>query len=240
MSNCNNPVRLFQGGIRPLPPENRPTGIFKQEVQQPVWVGTEGLAGDAQADRRVHGGPEKALHQYPVAHYATLASAFPEAEDALIPGSLGENLSCPGWDEANLAIGDVFQLGDARIQVCQPRTPCWKIDHRFGVNGMAQFIAEHRITGWYYRVLEEGAAEPGDGFERIGRNPDPVTIADLLILWAEHRPDPERLVAVSRTPGLTASWVTRLQDRAERLRQIGTDEAPQLFRTRPDPEPGKA
>lgn len=231
--------RLFQGGLRPLPPENRPTGIFKQEVQIPVWIGKEGLAGDAQADRRVHGGPEKALHQYPVAHYATLAAAFPEAAPALIPGALGENLSCPGWDEASLAIGDVFRLGDATLQVSQPRSPCWKIDHRFGVEGMAQFIAERGITGWYFRVLEEGAAEPGERFDRIGRNPDPVTIADLLSLWAQHRPDPDRLIAVSHTPGLTASWVTRLQDRARRLQQIGSEEPPPLFRPRPDPESGK-
>ena len=59
-------TKFFLGGIRPLPPENQPTGIFKREVEGPVWLGREGLAGDAQADRRVHGGAEKALHQYPV------------------------------------------------------------------------------------------------------------------------------------------------------------------------------
>jgi len=227
-------VQVFLGGIRPLPPDNQPSGIIKQEVLMPVWVGREGLAGDAQADRRVHGGPEKALHQYAIANYARLASAFPDAANLLIPGAIGENLSAPDWDETHIAIGDVFRLGDSTIQVSQPRSPCWKIDNRFGVEGMAQFIAEQRITGWYFRVLEEGAVEPGSDFERIQRNDIPVSIADVLSLWAEHRPNPDRLIEVSRTPGLTDSWVSKLEDRAARLRQMAEDK-PKLFHPRPDP-----
>ncbi len=227
-------LQIFLGGIRPLPPDNQPTGIFKQEVVMPVWVGREGLAGDAQADRRVHGGPEKALHQYAIANYARLTSAFPEASELLVPGSLGENLSVPNWDEASIAIGDVFRFGDSTIQVSQPRSPCWKIDHRFGVEGMAKFIAEQRISGWYFRVLEEGAVEPISDFKRIESNPESVSIAELLTLWAEHRPDPDRLIEVSRTPGLTASWMEKLEDRARRLRQMGED-SPKLFHSRPDP-----
>lgn len=226
-------VQIFLGGIRPLPPDNQPTGIFKQEVLMPVWVGREGLAGDAQADRRVHGGPEKALHQYAIANYARLVTAFPDAAKLLIPGSIGENLSAPDWDETNIAIGDVFRLGDSIIQVSQPRSPCWKIDNRFSIEGMAQFIAEQRITGWYFRVLEEGAVEPGSDFERIQRNGCPVSIAELLSLWAEHRPDPDLLVEVSRTQGLTDTWVSKLKDRAARLRQMGEDQ-PKLFHPRPD------
>jgi MOSC domain-containing protein YiiM len=213
-------IAIFMGGIRPLPPDNKPTGIFKRLIEGPVWVGTEGLTGDAQADRRVHGGPEKAVHQYPVEHYPLLAAAFPEAGPALIAGSMGENLSASGWDEASVAIGDVFRCGDATLQVSQPRSPCWKIDQRFGVEGMAGTIAERGITGWYFRVLEEGAVEPGVGFERIDRPADPLSIAALLALWAEHRPDPQRLQDVARLPGLSSRWVAKLEDRAARLRQL--------------------
>ncbi|MDX9995897.1 MAG: MOSC domain-containing protein [Rhodocyclaceae bacterium] len=213
-------IAIFMGGIRPLPPDNKPTGIFKRLIEAPVWVDTEGLAGDAQADRRVHGGPEKAVHQYPVAHYAALAAAFPEARDALVPGSMGENISAPGWDEASVAIGDVFRCGDVVLQVSQPRSPCWKIDQRFGVDGMAAHIAARHITGWYFRVLEAGAVEPGVDFMRIDRNAEPLPIAALLTLWAEHRPDPQRLLEVTRIPGLSSRWVEKLEDRAARLRQL--------------------
>lgn len=175
-------VTLYIGGIRPLPPENQPTGMFKREHAQPAWLGVEGLAGDAQADRRVHGGPEKALHQYPVGHYAKLAAAFPDAAPLLVPGSIGENLSVPGWDEANVCIGDVFRLGDARIQVSQPRSPCWKIDRRFHVGGMAQYIGEHGLTGWYYRVLDEGEVAAGCAFELIERSDDAISVAAAYAL----------------------------------------------------------
>jgi MOSC domain-containing protein YiiM len=212
-----------------MPPDNQPTGIFKREIGAPVWVGREGLSGDAQADRRVHGGPEKALHQYPAAHYARLAAAFPEAGALLVPGSLGENLSVPDWEETSVAIGDIFRFGDAVIQVSQPRTPCWKVDRRFGVEGMARHIAEHGITGWYFRVLEEGAVEPGAAFERIDRAPEPLSVAALLALWAAHRPDPDELDAAARAPGLSASWTTRLAGRAKRLRRFGEDATPRLF-----------
>lgn len=213
-------IRVFQGRVRPLPPDNRPTGIFKQEITSPVWVSRVGLYGDSQADRRVHGGPEKALHQYPVAHYATLVAMFPDAREALVPGSIGENISMPGWDESNVAIGDIFQFGQARIQVSQPRTPCWKIDHRFSAEGMAQRIAEMQITGWYFRVLEAGEVAPDAVFERISQSPDPVTIANLLTVWAEHRPDPVRLEHFTCTPGLSQNWVAKLNNRAARLRTM--------------------
>jgi len=170
-------VSLYLGGIRPLPPENQPTGIFKRARFDPLWLGHEGLAGDAQADRRVHGGPEKALHQYPVAHYAQLAAAFPAAAAQLVPGSIGENLSVAGWDENNVCIGDVFRLGDARIQVSQPRSPCWKIDRRYGVVGMTQLIGSQGLTGWYFRVLEEGEVGAGCAFELIERAVAAVSVA---------------------------------------------------------------
>ncbi|GAB1393446.1 MOSC domain-containing protein [Rhodocyclaceae bacterium] len=213
---------LFMGGIRPLPPDNKPTGIFKAEIVMPAWVGKEGLIGDAQADRRVHGGPNKALHQYPVAHYARLATAFPVAREQLVPGSLGENLSVPGWDESNICIGDTFRLGDAVIQLSQPRSPCWKIDQRYGVEGMAKRIDEEGITGWYFRILEEGSVEPGCAFELIDRVAEKVTVQTLLAIWHEHRPDPARLAQLAATPGLSDNWIQKLRDRAQRLESLAT------------------
>lgn len=211
-------VILYTGGIRPLPPENQPTGMFKRERLEPVWVGLEGLAGDAQADRRVHGGPEKALHQYPVAHYARLARAFPQAAALLVRGSIGENLSVAGWDEENVCIGDVFRLGAARIQVSQPRSPCWKIDRRYGVDGMTRLIDEEGITGWYFRVLEEGEVAPGCAFELLERPAPDVTTAQLWRSWRAHRPYPAALEALAATPGLAPNWVKKLTERAAWLR----------------------
>lgn len=206
-------VTIFLGGIRPLAPGNEPSGIFKLEQSAPVWLGRNGLAGDAQADRRVHGGPEKALHQYPPAHYARLAQAFPALATALVPGSIGENLSAAGWDETKVCIGDVFRLGAARIQVSQPRAPCWKIDRRYGVEGMMQFIAAAGLTGWYFRVVEEGEVAPGCTFERIASPAPQATLARLWQLWRAPQPDAQALLALAATPGLAANWVNKLTGR---------------------------
>ncbi len=211
---------LFAGGIRPLPPENQPTGMFKRACEMPLWLGAEGLAGDAQADRRVHGGPEQALHQYPTAHYARLATAFPEAAPRLVPGSLGENLSVPGWDEANVCIGDIFRLGDARIQVSRPRSPCWKIDRRFSVEGMATLIDDAGLVGWYFRVLEEGEVAPGCAFELLERPAPAATLAAMWLALKAHRPAPGELEALAAAPGLAARWVQKLAERAAWLRKL--------------------
>jgi MOSC domain-containing protein YiiM len=176
------------------------------------------LSGDAQADRRVHGGPDKALHQYPRAHYARLADAFPETTALLNPGSMGENLSVPGWDESSVCIGDIFRLGDAVIQVSQPRSPCWKIDCRYAVEGMVKLIDAEGITGWYFRVIEEGSVEPGCPFELRDRLAPEVSISTLLRVWHDHRPDPAALEALTITPGLTENWCKKLQERASRLK----------------------
>lgn len=207
-------VRLFLGGIRPLPPDNQPTGIFKREREAPAWLGREGLAGDAQADRRVHGGPEQALHQYPVAHYARLAEAFPAAAALLLPGSLGENLSVAGWDEATVCIGDIFRLGDARIQLTQPRSPCWKIDRRFGVDGMTHLIDSAGLVGWYFRVIDEGEVAPGCGFELLERPAPDASLARLWHSWKAAAPPPGELEWLAATPGMSPKWVRKLLERA--------------------------
>lgn len=212
-------VRLFAGGITRLQPEGEPSGIYKHALAGPVWLGREGLAGDVQADRRVHGGPDKALHHYAAENYARLAAAFPAIAGALLPGSLGENLSTRGWSEAQVCVGDVFRLGAARLQVSQPRSPCWKIESKFATSGLSRHIAEHGLTGWYYRVLEPGRVAAGDDFERIEQAPGALTLASLWRLSREHRPDLDALAAAARAPGLAPEWARRLAERLDWLRR---------------------
>jgi MOSC domain-containing protein YiiM len=116
------PLTVFTGRIRGLPESGRPTGMYKTPVIGAVQLGVEGFEGDHQADRRVHGGPEKAVHLYPVAHLATLARRFPQAASALMPGAIGENLSAD-LDEGDVRVGQVWRPGGALLQVCQPRNP---------------------------------------------------------------------------------------------------------------------
>ncbi|RKT51106.1 MOSC domain-containing protein YiiM [Azonexus fungiphilus] len=228
-------ISLFVGGIRLLPESGRPTGIYKQPASGPLELGPAGFVADRQADLRVHGGPEKAVHLYPAAHYARLATRFPEIAEALVPGSLGENLSASGLDETGVGVGDVWQLGSARLQVCQPRTPCWKIDERFATEGIAQFIAEQQLTGWYWRVLSPGIVAPGDPLrlEQAGSGP---TLAAAMQLWQSHRPPVAALEQLAATPGIAEHWRQKIDQRCAWLRSNPETpaKAPTSFHVKPE------
>jgi MOSC domain-containing protein YiiM len=212
-------VIIFIGGISALPNSGRPTGMFKQQVSGPLELGPEGFIGDQQADRRVHGGPEKAVHLYPASHYAKLAARFPEAAAQLIPGSLGENLSSADLDESSVRIGDIYRLGNARLQVCQPRNPCWKIDDRFDADGMAAYIAEQSLTGWYWRVVQPGQLDADDALELEQSTSTAPTLAAAMALWQVHRPAVSELEQLAATPGIASNWQRKILDRADWLRQ---------------------
>jgi MOSC domain-containing protein YiiM len=221
-----HPVFLFIGGIVALPASGRPTGMFKQPATAALQLGPEGFTGDEQADRRVHGGPEKAVHLYPAGHYARLAAAFPEAAGALVPGSLGENISCAALDEGDVRVGATFALGTAHLQVCQPRNPCWKIDDRFTADGMAAFIAEHGLTGWYFRVLRPGIVTPGDLLACLDSAAAAPTLASAAAVWREHRPPAAELRRLADCPGIATGWRDKVAARADWLSGHSSVEAP--------------
>lgn len=216
-------IELFIGGLTRIDDEGQSTGIFKTQAMEPIRLGHEGFVGDVQADRRVHGGLEKAVHHFAAGHYERLAANFPDIAAQLTPGSIGENISSADWDEHSVCIGDVFSLGEARVQVSQPRSPCWKIDHRYAKKGVARYISETGLTGWYYRVLEAGIVDCGDHFQLLDRLPGAVSLNELWQVWAEHRPDQARLSQVSKAPGLNPGWKKKLISRLNWLQANAPD-----------------
>jgi len=227
-------ISLFIGGIRPLPDSGRPSGIYKQPGDGPLHLGPQGFAGDQQADKRVHGGPDKAVHLYPGRHYAAPAHRFPEIAGQLLPGSMGENIACTELDEGDVRLGDIWRLGEARLQVCQPRNPCWKIDERFGCDGMAAYIAEQRLTGWYWRVLTPGLVAPGDELlieDSPGENP---TLAEAMRLWQTHRPPLAELARLAEVAALADNWRQKIRQRLEWLQRDGDAPAPTTFHVKPE------
>lgn len=212
---------LFAGKAMPMPGDGRLTAIFKQPVTGRIRVGAEGLEGDVQADRRVHGGPEKALHHFPADTYARLAQGVPELGERFVPGAIGENISTEGYTEADVCIGDVYAFGSARIQLCQPRTPCWKIDARFGTEGLSKAIQVAGISGWYYRVLEQGEVEVGDEISLLDRNTTPVSVERFWQLGHTLRPNLDELLQLAQSPGLATQWQQRIRDRHAWLLEHG-------------------
>ena len=206
-------VSIFVGQEQALPVSGRPTAMYKQPVQAPVALGVNGFDGDDQADKRVHGGPDKAVHLYPTSHYAKLAAQFPDAASLMVLGSMGENIATPNLDEHDVHLGDVWQLGTALIQACQPRNPCWKIDERFGADGMALFIDQHLLTGWYWRVLQTGIVNPTDTLVLHEAASDAPTLHQAMTLWREHRPSLDELSVLSETPGIAKVWQDKIKQR---------------------------
>jgi MOSC domain-containing protein YiiM len=219
-------VRLFIGGLTRIDEHGQWTGIYKHEVGAPLLLSVDGLAGDFQADRRVHGGPEKAVHHYAVENYGHLAERFPAIAAQLVAGSLGENVSASGFDERTVHIGDIFRLDRALLQVSQPRSPCWKIDHRYACAGLARTITETGLTGWYYRVLEPATVSNGAPLELVESPAGAVSLAEFWRGWREHRPDPASLERLSAAAGLAANWQKKLIDRGRWLRGHGNGSAP--------------
>lgn len=168
---------LFAGQPQPLGPRGAPSSIKKEPVKK-LTVEKTGTKEDQQANLRLHGGPEKVLHQYSPLNYLTLKKHFPEG--TFVPGTIGENISVEGMGDATVFIGDIWQFGDVVLQVSAPRAPCNKISHRFGIPNLDRFVGERGITGWYYRVIETGVMHLGDRVELINREAQTVNVHTLM------------------------------------------------------------
>jgi MOSC domain-containing protein YiiM len=184
------------------------TGFFKEPVSGPVWAGTTNLAGDEQADLRVHGGPDKAINVYPIEHYAFWLAELDFKE--LPNGAFGENFTVAGILETKACIGDIFELGDALVQISQPRQPCWKLSRRWRVEDLVARVVRTGKTGWYFRVLREGNVQAGATLVLVER-PYPewtVAIANNIML---HRKESSVAVhALAECPALSSSWQATL------------------------------
>jgi MOSC domain-containing protein YiiM len=156
-------VRSVQvGRIAPLGPEGVPSAFVKRPIAGPIAVATLGLAGDEQADLRVHGGRDKAVYGYAHTNYAVWLKEYPQHVALLVPGGFGENLTLDACDESSVCVGDVVRIGTSVLQVTEPRQPCFKFALRFDDVAMARAMVQNGMCGWYYRVLTPGSLATGD------------------------------------------------------------------------------
>lgn len=160
---CTGTARPFNGAEL--------SAIMKRPREGKVQVLADGLAPDEQADRHHHGGPDMALHLYPLDHHDDWAEVLGPHPLLAEPGCFGSNLAVRGLTEDMVHIGDRFRLGPkttgALIEISQPRQPCWKIEHRFDRKGMVARIVKTGRCGWYFRVIEAGDVAAGDLLERV-------------------------------------------------------------------------
>lgn len=192
------------------------TGAFKEPVEGPVPLGMTGLAGDEQGDTVHHGGPEKAVMCYARSHYAAW-----RADGLDLPeGALFENLTVDGLTEADICLSDVWQVGDAVLQVTQSRRPCWKLSSRWGIPDLARRVQATGRTGWYLRVLSPAPVQSGQEMRLGGRAPGAVDLAELSRVMTVDKYDLLAIERVLASPGVPDSWRGTLQRRLE-TRRVG-------------------
>lgn len=196
-------LAVLTGSVRAL--GRTRSGIDKKAVSGAVRVEELGLVGDSQADRRVHGGVDKAVHCYPWSHYAFWRQRLPGHALLHKPGAFGENLSIDGMDEQGVCIADRLRAGGVVFEVSQGRQPCFKLNLRFGVKDMAAQVQETLRAGWYLRVLEPGELTAGDRIELLDRPHPEWTIARILAVIRDREVSPWILEPLLELP-LPPSW----------------------------------
>ena len=207
---------LYRGKAQILKPSSEYTGIFKHPVSC-VEVDELGIVGDVQVDKRYHGGPDKALHQYSLPSYRRITEAYAALNGVAVAGSIGENITIAEMSEATVCLGDQYRFGSVLVQVSEPRRPCWKINAIFKQSDLSAFIECEGITGWYYRVLEVGEIALGDGAELVERPNPQVSIASFNRILNCTESSRSELSSLIECVGLATYLRARLEKRRAAL-----------------------
>ena len=198
-------VSVHSGKIAPMEANaKKRSAIKKTPLQGPVTVTLEGIVGDQVADLRYHGGPFKALCCYSSEFYALWAEQF----SAAMPlGSFGENLALEGLLDADVCIGDVYTINDAKVQVAGPRAPCGTLVTHWGVPGFHTATKKQRKTGFYMRVLQPGTIQAGDAVT-LSERPEPEWSLPRYWDAVDQKPDATRdqIEYLMKLPFLDPDW----------------------------------
>lgn len=176
------------------------TSIWKAPIEGRVTVRGVNVAGDDQADRDVHGGPDKAVYAY-----AREDSEWWERElgRALEHGNFGENLTISGIDVTAAVVGERWEVGSTVLEVAQPRIPCWKLGARMADPSFPVHFAAAGRPGAYLRIIEEGEIGAGDEI-RVGDKPGHgLTVGDVARIYHQER---NRCAQLLRAPELAEGW----------------------------------
>lgn len=202
-------VAVCVGQVREVPRGNGTvtTAIWKEPVAGRVPVRGVNLGGDDQADRTVHGGPDKAVYAYGAQDTARWEA---ELQRELGPGAFGENLTVGDLDVSAALVGERWEVGSTLLEVTQPRVPCFKLGLRMGDPGFLKLFARASRPGAYLRILREGDVGAGDAVTVVHRPAHAVTMrlmSDALLK------DHALLPRVLEAPELMPSWREWIEER---------------------------
>lgn len=193
--NVGRPKLLVSGG------SPRKTGIFKVPAAGPVALRDDAVAGDSVVDRSVHGGYDKAVYSYATEDYSWWSG---ELGRELGPGTFGENLTISGIAIGDALVGERWRVGEALLEVSEPRQPCSTLAAKMGDRRFVKRFAKSLRLGTYLRIVEPGEVRTGDPIELVSRPDHAVTIGLLArVLFADRSLGPRVLAAGDE---LTDGW----------------------------------
>jgi MOSC domain-containing protein YiiM len=179
------------------------SGIWKSPVSGRVAVRGVNLAGDDQADRTVHGGPDKAVYAYAIEDYDWWAG---ELGRRLEPATFGENLTVRGLAVTNVLVGERWRIGSVLLEVAQPRLPCYKLGMRMSDAGFPLRFSAAGRPGAYLRILEEGELAAGDRIDVVHRPDHDLTVGDIARIYLRDRRQVYRMLEVAELPESWQQW----------------------------------
>ena len=188
------------------------TGIQKEPVEE-AFLRKMGFHGDGVADLRHHGGLDRAVCIYPHEHYAQWAREF---ERPLPDSSFGENLTVTNMLEADVHIGDIFQIGEAVIQITQGRIPCSTITKRTNLPLILKRMVETGFTGYLCRVIEEGTVRLDSKITLLEPHPKQVSILFANEIYFHNPKDIEGINRILDIPELAQKWKESLEKRLKK------------------------
>ncbi|OCA90801.1 sulfurase [Bacillus sp. FJAT-27225] len=179
------------------------SAIGKEPVLE-AYLYKEGLAGDGVAHPAFHGGPDRALCLYPYEHYAKWEAEFGKK---LEPPIFGENITATGMLEKDVHIGDIFKIGNATVQVTQGRIPCSSISRYNDIDVFLKRAMETCLTGYFFRVLEEGSINREANIELIQKHPKGISVLSAAeIILHKKRHNQALILEVIDIPELAEEW----------------------------------
>ncbi len=145
------------------------SAIYKAPVLGRLALSFANVDGDAQANLKFHGGPDKAVCAFPAEHYPFWRAELKQNAETFGYGAFGENFTITGLPEATVCIGDVYAVGSARVQASQPRQPCVNLARKWDFQALPARMQEVGHTGYYLRVLQAGEVGAGDTLTLLER-----------------------------------------------------------------------
>jgi MOSC domain-containing protein YiiM len=176
------------------------SAIWKRPVKGRVAVRGVNLEGDDQADRKAHGGPDKAVYAYAIedARWWEIEIGRP-----LVHGEFGENLTTEGVSVTDARIGERWRVGTTVLEVSEPRVPCWRLGVRMNDKSFIRRFTEAMRPGSYLRIITEGELGAGDEIQLLERPDGDLTIRDVFRIYTRDRQEAKRLLDA---PHLSDDW----------------------------------